>query len=89
MHRARLIGGLFALVGVLATVAILWLPAWLPIPRLFVIGSPMFALLGSAMLIMPGSPIEGEFDFEDWFDECSLGETLHGDSPHGVRRVST
>ena len=73
MHRARLVGIMFLVVGIAALIALLTTPVWVPVPRIALAIGPAMALLGLAMAISPGPEPVGEgFDFEDWFDECSL-----------------
>lgn len=84
MFKVRLVASFFALVGAAATALILWLPGWVPLPRIVILAAPAFVALGLAMLVRPGAELEGEFDFEDWFDECSLGERVLYSASAGV-----
>lgn len=64
---------MFLVVGVAAFVALIATPIWVPVPRIVLALGPAIALLGLAMVIAPGPEPVGEgFDFEDWFDECSV-----------------
>lgn len=78
MHRARLVGLLFLFAGAAVLAAVFLGPAWLPLPRIFVIAGPGGVLLGLAMMLRPGAPLrpDEEFDFEDWYDEASLTDKI-------------
>lgn len=66
----------FALVGGLLSWGATMMPAWLPIPRIVILGAPAIACLGLAMLVNPGPAQPDGFDFEDWFDEAPLRDRL-------------